>query len=96
METASTSLNRSEEQVLIKEILDHEPLKVKNEKYSPEREIFILSYKKGHEVIKVYFQAESLADAVSTGQQFCAKKRYRFIVVTPLLRDLKRAMNEED
>ncbi len=63
--------------------------------YSPNREVFVFDYKKGHSMIKVHFQSDSLHDAVKDCKEVCRQKRWIFIGVTPFLRDIKRMMEEE-
>jgi hypothetical protein len=60
-----------------------------NGKYSPEREVFVFTYKKGHSIITVHFQDSSLSDAVSNAKEVCRVRHWTWIGVTPFLRDIK-------
>lgn len=73
----------------------NELVKKEREKFSPEREVFIFSYKRGHAIISINFQADSLMDAVREAKEVCRVKKWTWIGVTPFLRDIKRLMEEE-
>jgi hypothetical protein len=70
-------------------------LKKEREPYNPSREVFVFDYKKGHSMIKVHFQSDSLHNAVRDAKEVCRQRRYIFIGVTPFLRDINRMLEEE-
>lgn len=73
----------------------HSEAKIERSPYSPEREMFVFNYKKGHSIITVNFQSDSLATAVAEAKEVCRVKKWTWIGVTPFLRDIKRMMQEE-
>jgi hypothetical protein len=61
-----------------------------------EKEIFILSYKKGHAIINMNFEAADLKKAVDLGRELSRKRGYIFIQVTPFLRDINRMIEQDE
>lgn len=88
-------LNPSPGMPPIMELSHNEGVKIERELYSPEREVFVFAYKKGHSIIIVHFQAENLKTAVADAKEVCRVKKWTWIGVTPFLRDIKRMMQEE-
>lgn len=64
-----------------------------NEHWDPTREIFVFHFKKGHAVLTQHIQADSLKDAITLGHDVCRIRKYTFIGVTPLIRDIRKLLD---